>query len=260
MNLVTLARLMRNPTVKNEISLRGFDNSIPSGFLNYPVSQTADITAFCANIVPVGEDQLPMIEQCNEIVHKFNSIDGKVLCPAQAYLPNSAIEARVPGIDGKAKMSKSLDNCIYLSDSPDEVKRKVMKMYTDPNHIKVSDPGKVDGNIVFLYLDLFVNEQMFKKYLSEYENMEQLKAHYTQGGLGDVTIKKFLINVLEDFLKPIREKRKYYEQNIELVYDIIAKGTSVAKEDAGKTLKKVQNAMGIDYFSNDTFLKEIKSK
>ena len=260
MNLVTLSRLMRNPTVKSELTMRGFDTSIPSGFLNYPVSQAADITAFKANCIPVGDDQLPMIEQTNEIVHKFNSIYGNVLCEAKAYLPKTDIEARVPGIDGRAKMSKSLDNCIYLSDSKDEVIRKVMKMYTDPNHIKIADPGKIEGNIVFTYLDIFVKEGQFAKYLPEYKDMNELKKHYQKGGLGDVVIKKFLINVIEEELEPIRAKRKYYEDNIEKVYDIIEHGTKIAKSAANDTLKAVKEAIGINYFMDNTFFDEISKK
>lgn len=260
MNLVTLSRLLRNPTVKSEIAMRGFDNTVPSGFLNYPVSQTADITAFKANCIPVGDDQLPMIEQANEIVHKFNSIYGEVLVPCEAYLPENIYERRVPGIDGKAKMSKSLDNAIYLADSKEEVARKVMKMYTDPNHIKVDDPGKVEGNIVFLYLDIFVKPDHFAKYLPEYQNMDELKTKYQQGGLGDVTIKKFLINVLEEELAPIREKRNYYENHIDEVYRIIEEGTKKAIEDANKTLNEVKKAIGIDYFSDQHFFDEINNK
>ena len=260
MNLVTVSRLMRNPTVKSEIVTRGFENNIPSGFLNYPISQAADITAFKANCVPVGEDQLPMIEQTNEIVHKFNSIYGEVLIHANAVVPESAMEGRVPGIDGKAKMSKSLDNCIYLSDSPEEVKRKVMMMYTDPDHIKVEDPGKVEGNMVFTYLELFVSQEHFKKYLPEYQNLDELKAHYQKGGLGDVKIKKFLNAVLEDVLSEFRKRRKYYEDNIDKVYEIIKKGTEAANEVANETLKEVKAAIGIDYLENDNFLNEIKGK
>lgn len=260
MNLVTLARLMRNPTVKSELTMRNYENNIPSGFLNYPVSQAADITAFKANIVPVGEDQLPMIEQTNEIVKKFNSIYGDVLVLAKAYVPESSIEGRVPGIDGKAKMSKSLDNCIYLSDSEEEVKRKVMMMYTDPNHIKVSDPGKVEGNMVFLYLDLFVKDEDFALYLPEYKNITELKEAYQKGGVGDMLIKKFLFNVINAYLAPFREKRKYYEEHIELVYDILKNGTIKAKKIANETLMEVRKAIGIDYFANDNFLKEIKDK
>ena len=260
MNLVSVSRLMRNPTVKSETIARGFDNSIPSGFLNYPISQAADITAFKANCIPVGDDQLPMIEQTNEIVSRFNSIYGDVLVHAKAVLPEKEGAGRVPGIDGKAKMSKSLDNCIYLSDSPLEVQRKVMMMYTDPNHIKVSDPGKVEGNIVFTYLELFAQDNHFKKYLPEYENLDKLKEHYQKGGLGDVKIKKFLINVLEDTFKEFRDRRKSYEDNIEEVYKIIEEGTKKANMIANETLKEVKKAIGIDYFANDNFLKEIKKE
>ncbi len=260
MNLVTVARLLRNPTVKSEISMRGFDNTVPSGFLNYPISQTADITAFKANCIPVGDDQLPMLEQCNEIVRKFNSIYGDVLVECEAYLPQKEAERRVPGIDGKSKMSKSLGNAIYLADTKEEVARKVMLMYTDPDHIKVSDPGKVEGNIVFLYLDIFANDEHFKKYLPEYQNLDELKNKYRAGGLGDVVIKKFLINVLEEELEPIRERRHYYENHLDEVYDIIKKGTQQAIEDANKTLIDVKKAIGIDYFSNQQFYLEINDK
>lgn len=260
MNIVTLARLMRNPTVKTELAMRNYENNIPSGFLNYPVSQASDITAFKANIVPVGEDQLPMIEQTNEIVHRFNSIYGETLVEAKAYVPESSVEGRLPGIDGKAKMSKSLGNCIYLADTPEEVKKKVMMMYTDPNHIKVEDPGKVEGNMVFTYLEVFVTDEHFAKYLPDYKNLDELKAHYEKGGLGDVVIKKFLINVLEDTLAPFREKRAYYESNIEKVYEIIKEGTKKANEVANKTLEEVKRAIGIDYFANNKFLEEIKDK
>ena len=260
MNLVTLSRLLRNPTVKSEIAMRGFDNTVPSGFLNYPISQTADITAFKANCIPVGDDQLPMIEQANEIVRKFNSIYGNVLVEAEGYLPENAYERRVPGFDGKAKRSKSLDNAIYLADSKEEVARKVMNMFTDPNHIKVSDPGKIEGNIVFLYLDIFAKDEHFDKYLPNYKNMDELKNKYRAGGLGDVTIKRFLINVLEEELQSIRERRKYYENHIDEVYKIIQEGTKKANEDANKTLQEVKNAIGINYFSSSDFLKEISSK
>ncbi|NMA50639.1 MAG: tryptophan--tRNA ligase [Mollicutes bacterium] len=260
MNLVTLGRLLRNPTVKSELEIREFNNSIPSGFLNYPVSQAADITAFKANIIPVGDDQLPMIEQTNEIVRKFNNIYGNTLVECEALLPKTKVESRVPGIDGKAKMSKSLDNCIYLSDSKEEVKRKVMKMYTDPNHIKISDPGKIEGNMVFLYLDLFVNDYHFKKYLPEYKNIEELKKAYQKGGLGDVIIKKFLINVLEESFEGFRKRRKYYEDNIEEVYDILKKGTEKANQKANETLKEIRKAIGIDYFNESRLLGIMKDK
>lgn len=260
MNLVTLSRLMRNPTVKSELQMRGFEESIPSGFLNYPVSQAADITAFKANCVPVGEDQLPMIEQTNEIVKKFNSIYGETLVETKAYLPENQIEGRVPGIDGKAKMSKSLDNCIYLSDPKEEVERKVMKMYTDPDHIKITDPGKVEGNMVFLYLDLFIKDGQFEKYLPDYKNMDELKDAYRKGGLGDMKIKRFLINVIEETLEPIRNRRKSYENNIDRVYEIIKKGTEDAIKEANKTLDDVKKAIGINYFQDDSFYKKIKEK
>ena len=260
MNLVTLSRLLRNPTVKSEIAMRGFDNTVPSGFLNYPVSQTADITAFKANCIPVGDDQLPMIEQANEIVRKFNSIYGDVLVESEALLPENEFERRVPGIDGKAKMSKSLDNAIFLADSKEEVARKVMNMYTDPNHIKVSDPGKVEGNIVFLYLDIFAKDEHFEKYLPDYKNMDELKNKYREGGLGDVTIKKFLINILEEVFTPIREKRKYYETHIDEVYKIIEEGTKKANEDANNTLREVKKAIGINYFADEVFHQEIINK
>ena len=260
MNLVTLNRLQRNPTVKNEIGLRGFNNSIPVGFLNYPISQAADITAFEATCIPVGVDQLPMIEQTREIVKSFNNIYGNTLIMPEAKVPDSELEQRLPGTDGKAKMSKSLDNCIYLSDDEETIKKKVMSMYTDPNHIKVSDPGQVEGNIVFTYLDVFAKPEDFAKYLPEYKNLDELKDHYRRGGLGDVVIKKFLNNILQDFIKPIRERREELQKNIEYVYDILKNGTNDAKIIANKTLKKVKKAMMIDYFSDDEFLKEIIDK
>lgn len=259
-NLVTLSRLQRNPTVKSEIKLRGFDNSIPVGFLNYPISQTADITAFKANIVPVGDDQLPMIEQAREIVNKFNEIYGDTLVMPEAVIPKNEMESRLPGTDGQAKMSKSVGNCIYLSDEPDSIKQKVMGMYTDPNHIKVTDPGKVEGNMVFTYLDVFANDSDFKKYLPEYKNLSELKNKYREGGLGDVTIKKFLNDILQERLKPVREKRHELENNIDYVYDILKKGTENANKKANETLKDVKKAMQIDYFGDNEFLKEIKEK
>ena len=259
-NLVTLSRLQRNPTVKTEIKLRGFDNSIPVGFLNYPISQTADITAFKANVVPVGDDQLPMIEQAREIVNKFNEIYGDTLVMPEAVIPKNEMESRLPGTDGQAKMSKSVGNCIYLSDEPDSIKQKVMGMYTDPNHIKVTDPGKVEGNMVFTYLDVFANDSDFKKYLPEYKNLAELKNKYREGGLGDVTIKKFLNDILQERLKPVREKRHELENNIDYVYDILKKGTENANKKANETLKDVKKAMQIDYFGDNEFLKEIKEK
>ena len=258
MNLVTLNRLLRNPTVKSEIKLRDFGESIPSGFLNYPVSQAADITAFKANIIPVGEDQLPMLEQTREIVHSFNRIYGDVLVEPKEVLPEVENARRLPGIDGKAKMSKSLGNCIYLDDSDEEIKRKVMQMYTDTNHIKVTDPGKIEGNVVFTYLDVFSKDDDFKKYLPEYHNLEELKSHYKQGGLGDVVIKKFLINILIDVIKPIREKREELINNLDYVYDVLKKGTLKAQEKSQETLVSVKEHMGLDYFSNPQFLEDMK--
>ena len=260
MNLVTLSRLQRNPTVKSEIGLRGFEKSIPVGFLNYPISQAADITAFDASCVPVGEDQLPMIEQAREIVHSFNSIYGDTLVMPEAKIPNSELERRLPGTDGKAKMSKSLGNCIYLADDEETIRKKVMSMYTDPNHIRVEDPGQVEGNVVFTYLDVFATDDDFKKYLPEYKNLDELKAQYRRGGLGDVTIKKFLNNVLQDTLRPIREKREALSKDMNYVYTVLKDGTSYARKQAKKTLKRVKHAMKIDYFENDEFLKEIIAK
>ena len=248
MNLVTLSRLYRNPTVKSEIKVRGFDGSIPVGFLTYPVSQTADITAFKANIIPVGDDQEPMIEQAREIVRKFNSIYGNVLVEPYAMIPDNASESRLVGIDGTAKMSKSLGNCIYLKDNADEIKKKVFMMYTDPNHIKIDDPGQVEGNVVFTYLDIFCKEDSFQKYLPEYNNLEELKEHYKHGGLGDMKIKKFLNDILQEELKPIREKREELAREPDKIYEILRKGTENARLAARKTLKELKSAMGINYF------------
>ena len=247
MNLVSVARLQRNPTIKTEIKQRGFETSVPMGFLNYPVSQAADITAFKANLVPVGDDQLPLLEQTNEVVRTFNRIYGDTLVECEAILPESDIEKRLPGLDGNAKMSKSLNNCIYLADSSEEVHKKVMSMYTDPNHINVSDPGKVEGNMVFLYLDVFSNDEQIKKY-SEFSSLDEMKEQYKKGGLGDVKIKKVLYEVLEELLTPFREKRKYYEEHMDEVDKILKEGTIKAKEKASKTLKEVKKAIGIDYF------------
>ena len=249
MNLVTLARLERNPTVKSEIKQKDFGSSIPVGFLNYPISQAADITAFEATIVPVGDDQLPMIEQTREIVRSFNNIYGKTLVEPNAIIPESVVCRRLPGTDGKAKMSKSLGNCIYLKDDSETVKKKVMSMYTDPNHIRVEDPGDTKNNTVFIYLEALATDEHFKKYLLEYKNLDELKEHYEKGGLGDVKVKRFLYDVIEDILTPIREKRKYYEENIDLVYDILKEGTKKAEKKASETLKKVKKAMLIDYFN-----------
>ena len=248
MNLVTVSRLYRNPTVKEEIKLRGFEDSIPAGFFTYPVSQTADITAFKGTLIPVGEDQLPMIEQAREIVRKFNSIYGETLVEPTAMLPENVNERRLVGTDGNAKMSKSIGNCIYLKDSSDEIKKKIMGMYTDPNHIKVSDPGKVEGNVVFTYLDVFCKEDSFKKYLPEYENLDELKDHYRRGGLGDMKIKNFLNDVLQEELKPIRERREKLAKNPEYVYNVLKEGTKKARKKAQETLKEVKKAMMLDYF------------
>ncbi len=256
MNLVTLSRLQRNPTVKAEIQMRGFETSIPVGFLNYPISQAADITAFKATTVPVGEDQLPMIEQTREIVRKFNSIYGEVLTEPDALLPSNSACQRLPGTDGKAKMSKSLGNCIYLADEAEEVRKKVMSMYTDPDHIRVSDPGKLEGNTVFTYLDAFCQEEHFARYLPEYENLAALKAHYQAGGLGDVKVKKFLNRVLEDELEPIRARRLEYAGRIGEVYEMLKKGSETARREAADTLECMKAAMKINYFEDAEFLKD----
>ena len=248
MNLVTVSRVQRNPTVKSEIKMRNFEASIPVGFFCYPISQAADITAFRATEVPVGEDQLPMLEQCKEIVHKFNSVYGETLTDPEIVLPSNKACLRLPGIDGKAKMSKSLGNCIYLSDEADEVKKKVMSMFTDPNHLRVEDPGQVEGNPVFIYLDAFCKPEYFPEFLPDYQNLDELKAHYTRGGLGDVKVKKFLNNVLQEELAPIRERRKMWEQRIPDVYDILKAGTEVAEKKAAETLHDVRAAMQINYF------------
>ena len=248
MNLVTVSRVQRNPTVKAEIQQKKFESSIPVGFFCYPISQAADITAFRATTVPAGEDQMPMIEQCKEIVHKFNSVYGETLTEPEIVLPTNQACLRLPGIDGKAKMSKSLGNCIYLSDESDEIKKKVMSMFTDPNHLRVEDPGKVEGNPVFIYLDAFSKPEHFAEYLPDYQNLDELKAHYTRGGLGDVKVKKFLNKVLQEELAPIRERRKMWEQRIPDVYDILKAGTEVAEKKAAETLHDVRAAMQINYF------------
>ena len=247
MNLVTVSRLQRNPTVKNEIKEKSFEKSIPVGLFCYPISQAADITAFKANIIPVGNDQLPMLEQTNEIVSSFNRIYGETLVPCKAILNKNKIAQRLPGLDGNAKMSKSLNNGIYLSDSSDVIYKKVMSMYTDPNHIKVEDPGKVEGNMVFTYLDVFSSDEQISKY-SEYRTLDEMKKAYEKGGLGDVKIKKVLYNILEEILSPIREKRKYYEEHLDEVYSILKEGTTKANEKANKTLKEVKKAIMIDFF------------
>ena len=250
MNLVTVSRLQRNPTVKSEIQMRNFEASIPVGFFTYPISQASDITAFKATTVPVGEDQKPMIEQTVEIVRRFNSVYGEVLVEPEVLLPQNAVCLRLPGTDGKAKMSKSLGNCIYLSDSAEDVRKKVMGMFTDPNHLKVSDPGKVEGNCVFTYLDAFSKPEHFAKYLPEYASLDELKEHYRRGGLGDVKCKKLLIAVLEEELAPIRARRREFEQNIEGVYEMLHKGSQVAQAKAARTLMEVKDAMRINYFQD----------
>ena len=247
MNLVTVSRLQRNPTVKNEIKEKSFEKSIPVGFFCYPISQAADITAFKANIIPVGNDQLPMLEQTNEIVSSFNRIYDETLVPCKAILNENKIAQRLPGLDGNAKMSKSLNNGIYLSDPSDVIYKKVMSMYTDSNHIKVEDPGKVEGNMVFTYLDVFSSDEQISKY-SEYRTLDEMKKAYEKGGLGDVKIKKVLYNILEEILSPIREKRKYYEEHLDEVYSILKEGTTKANEKANKTLKEVKKAIMIDFF------------
>lgn len=249
MNLVTIARVQRNPTVKTEIKMRNFEMNIPVGFFVYPISQAADITAFGATTVPAGEDQAPMLEQCREIVHKFNSVYGETLIEPNIMLPQNSACLRLPGLDGKAKMSKSLGNCIYLSDEPEDIRKKVMSMYTDPNHLRVEDPGDTENNPVFIYLDAFCKPEYFKEFLPEYQNLDELKAHYQKGGLGDVKVKKFLNNVLQSELAPIRERRKMWEQKTDEVYKILKQGSLEAKEVASQTLANVRKAMKINYFN-----------
>lgn len=249
MNLVTIARVQRNPTVKTEIKMRNFEMNIPVGFFVYPISQAADITAFGATTVPAGEDQAPMLEQCREIVHKFNSVYGETLIEPNIMLPQNSACLRLPGLDGKAKMSKSLGNCIYLSDEQEDIKKKVMSMYTDPNHLRVEDPGDTENNPVFIYLDAFCKPEYFKEFLPEYQNLDELKAHYQKGGLGDVKVKKFLNNVLQSELAPIRERRKMWEQKTDEVYEILKQGSLKAKEVASQTLANVRKAMKINYFN-----------
>lgn len=256
MNLVTVSRLQRNPTVKNEIKMRNFEANIPVGFFTYPISQAADITAFKATTVPVGEDQLPMIEQTREIVRSFNRIYGEALVEPDVLLPDNKACLRLPGIDGKAKMSKSLNNCIYLSDSEDEVKKKIMSMFTDPNHLRVEDPGCVEGNPVFIYLDAFCRDEHFEKYLPDYKNLDELKAHYTRGGLGDVKVKKFLNNVIQDELRPIRERRKEIAKDIPAVYKILEEGSIKAEKKAAQTLAEMKRAMKINYFEDKELIAE----
>ena len=255
MNLVTVSRVQRNPTVKAEIQMRNFEASIPVGFFCYPISQAADITAFNATAVPVGEDQEPMLEQCREIVHKFNSVYGETLTMPQIVLPSNNACMRLPGTDGKAKMSKSLGNCIYLADPEEVVREKIMSMYTDPDHIRVQDPGKLEGNTVFIYLDAFCQPEHFAEFLPEYQNLDELKAHYQRGGLGDVKVKKFLNNVMQSLLSPMRERRAQWESRLPEVYEILKKGSEIAAETAQSTLDRVRHAMKIDYFTDNGLLK-----
>ena len=250
MNLVTVSRLQRNPTVKSEIQMRNFETSIPVGFFTYPISQAADITAFKATTVPVGEDQSPMIEQTREIVHKFNSVYGETLVEPKILLPDNEACLRLPGIDGKAKMSKSLGNCIYLAEDPKDIKKKVMSMFTDPNHIRIEDPGSLEGNTDFTYLDAFCNDQHFEEYLPDYKNLDELKEHYQRGGLGDVKVKKFLNNVLQEELEPIRKRREELQKDIPYVYEVLKKGSEAARETAAQTLHEVRDAMKINYFDD----------
>ena len=260
MNLVTVSRLQRNPTVKTEIQMRNFETSIPVGFFTYPISQASDITAFRATTVPAGEDQQPMIEQAREIVRRFNGIYGDTLVEPEILLPDNAACMRLPGTDGKAKMSKSLGNCIYLSDTSEEVRKRVMSMYTDPDHIRVEDPGKVEGNTVFTYLDAFCRPEHFAQYWPDYSSLDELKAHYMRGGLGDVKVKKFLYAVLQQMLEPIRARRKEYEQDIEGVYEILKKGCDVARAEAAETLDMVRRAMKINYFDDQALITEQAEK
>ena len=255
MNLVTVSRVQRNPTVKSEIQMRGFESSIPVGFFCYPISQAADITAFRATCVPVGEDQMPMLEQCREIVHSFNRIYGETLTMPQIVLPSNNACMRLPGTDGKAKMSKSLGNCIYLADDEKTVRTKIMSMFTDPDHIRIEDPGKLEGNTVFTYLDAFCTDEHFAEFLPEYSNLDELKAHYTRGGLGDVKVKKFLNNVMQSILGPMRERRAYWEARKPEVYEILRKGSEVAERKAAETLADVRAAMKINYFDDGNLMK-----
>ena len=256
MDLVSVSRLQRNPTVKTEIQMRGFESSIPVGFFTYPISQAADITAFRATTVPAGEDQKPMIEQATEIVRRFNYIYGETLVEPSIMLPNNAACLRLPGTDGKAKMSKSLGNCIYLSETADEVQKKVMSMYTDPEHIHVADPGHIEGNTVFTYLDAFCRPEHFERYWNEYANLDEVKAHYQRGGLGDMKVKRFLNNILQEELEPIRARRKEYEKDIPAIYDMLKKGCEEAREVAAQTLADVRRAMKIDYFNDAALIQE----
>ncbi len=256
MNLVTVSRLQRNPTVKTEIQMRNFETSIPVGFFTYPISQASDITAFRATTVPVGEDQEPMLEQTREIVRKFNAIYGDTLVEPEILLPDNAACLRLPGIDGKSKMSKSLNNCIYLSETTEDLKKKVMSMYTDPNHLRVEDPGSIVGNTVFTYLDAFSKAEHFERYLPDYANLDELKMHYQRGGLGDVKVKKFLNAIMQEELEPIRNKRKEFEKDVPAIYEMLQKGCFIARETAAYTLNNVRKAMKINYFDDQELIKE----
>lgn len=260
MNLVTVSRLQRNPTVKTEIQMRNFATSIPVGFFTYPISQASDITAFKATTVPVGEDQEPMLEQTREIVRKFNAVYGETLIEPEILLPDNSACLRLPGTDGKAKMSKSLNNCIYLSESADDLQKKIMGMFTDPGHLRVQDPGKIEGNTVFTYLDAFCKPEHFEKYLPDYPNLDELKAHYQRGGLGDVKVKKFLNAIMQEELEPIRSRRKEFEKDIPAIYNILKKGSEVAREAAADTLSDVRKAMKINYFDDDELIAEQSKK
>lgn len=260
MNLVTVSRLQRNPTVKSEIQLRGFDTNIPVGFFTYPISQAADITAFKATTVPAGEDQEPMIEQAREIARRFNNVYGETLVEPKILLPERSVCLRLPGTDGKAKMSKSLGNCIYLSDTADELNKKVKSMFTDPTHLKVSDPGKLEGNTVFTYLDAFCTDDHFGRYWTDYANLDELKAHYTRGGLGDVKVKKFLAKILQEELTPIRERRAEFAKDIPAVFEMLRKGSEVARETAAQTLSEVKHSMRIDYFDDMELIRQQADK
>ena len=260
MNLVTVSRLQRNPTVKTEIQMRNFATSIPVGFFTYPISQASDITAFEATTVPVGEDQEPMLEQTREIVRKFNAVYGETLIEPEILLPDNSACLRLPGTDGKAKMSKSLNNCIYLSESADDLQKKIMSMFTDPGHLRVQDPGKIEGNTVFTYLDAFCKPEHFEKYLPDYPNLDELKAHYQRGGLGDVKVKRFLNAIMQEELEPIRSRRKEFEKDIPAIYNILKKGSEVAREAAADTLSDVRKAMKINYFDDDELIAEQSKK
>ena len=256
MNLVSLARLKRNPTIKSEMDSKGYGSNVPVGFLTYPISQAADITAFDAEIVPGGVDQEPILEQDREIVRTFNSLYGETLVEPKLLTPENDICKRLPGIDGKNKMSKSLDNCIYLSDEPDVIKKKVMSMYTDPNHIRIEDPGDVQNNTVFKYLEVFATDEYFAKYLPEYKNLSELKEHYSRGGVGDVKIKNFLNSILQELLEPIRERRHYYENNLDYVYEVLENGSKKAREKASEVLKRVRESIGVEYFKKENRLEK----